>query len=424
MLCVLCVCGYTLTNPNPNPPPDHSGWPRATTPPLKSISLVTALAMSVRSRRACQMFLPLLLLCSSVCVSVSSLPLSPSSSGIALNSTLGHTLLISSSVVTTTTVMNHFDTQVTQSFCSVATSATILNALAANAASQGRAVAVPVDPVYSPYRYYTQRNILEDIPCVATVKTHNGAELDAQFIALHGATLDEWSQYLKCHADVVQKHHARSGGVGEFRAALERAYGAQPSGELVAVNFDRKGVEEFGGGHMSPLAAYHKDAESGDEHVLLLDVSRYKYPPVWLPVEELYDAMATLDSTSGLNRGFVVVSARAEGSDVAVGITTEASTTKATELKAQYACLEKKEAARWDGMLACLDGGGTAIMSSSQTSRSAAMSPTSAGVLGGFLGFVVGGALAYTYASLVGRRRVSRAFAALQYAGDVDVDIP
>ena len=336
---------------------------------------------------------------------------------VALNATRGQAMLRAAAARSTYVLLANMETQITQSFCSVATSTMLLNSLAAEAEGNGRRVGIPVDPVYAPYPYFTQRNILENVPCVAQVNTHNGDTLDAQFIALHGATLDEWAGYLACHADVKLKHHARPGGVAEFRAEVERAYGAQPSGALVAVNFDRKGVDELGGGHMSPIAAYHKDAESGDEHVLLLDVSRYKYPPVWLHLEDLYGAMATLDSTSGLNRGFVVASARGEGS-LAVGI--EQAQGGAVDRAAQRACLQGPGAARWDGMLACLGGGGQTAVAPSASSQ-AAMAPASAGVLGGLMGFAIGGASAYAYVSVARRHRTSRAFASLQHAGDVDI---
>lgn len=38
-----------------------------------------------------------------------------------------------------------------------------------------------------------------------------------------------------------------------------------------------------------------------------MDVSRYKYPPVWVKTADLWKAMATLDSASGKTRGFVFV---------------------------------------------------------------------------------------------------------------------
>jgi hypothetical protein len=54
---------------------------------------------------------------------------------------------------------------------------------------------------------------------------------------------------------------------------------------------------------MSPLAAY--DATS--DRFLLLDVSRYKYPAVWVRAEALFAAMNTTDGTMGASRGWVVV---------------------------------------------------------------------------------------------------------------------
>jgi len=58
------------------------------------------------------------------------------------------------------------------------------------------------------------------------------------------------------------------------------------------------------GGHISPIAAYNEESD----RLLILDVSRYKYPPVWVKTEELWQAMATVDSVSGKTRGFVLVS--------------------------------------------------------------------------------------------------------------------
>jgi hypothetical protein len=42
-------------------------------------------------------------------------------------------------------------------------------------------------------------------------------------------------------------------------------------------------------------------------------VARYKYPPVWIEVPRLYEAMATTDLDSGKARGVVVVSAGSGG---------------------------------------------------------------------------------------------------------------
>ena len=58
------------------------------------------------------------------------------------------------------------------------------------------------------------------------------------------------------------------------------------------------------GGHISPLAAY--DDES--DRFLILDVARYKYPPVWVKASDLFDAMNTPDAANdNRRRGFVLV---------------------------------------------------------------------------------------------------------------------
>ncbi|MCV3216990.1 phytochelatin synthase family protein [Plectonema radiosum NIES-515] len=44
------------------------------------------------------------------------------------------------------------------------------------------------------------------------------------------------------------------------------------------------------------------------DRFLILDVSRYKYPPVWVKAADLWKAMSTTDSESGKTRGFVFVS--------------------------------------------------------------------------------------------------------------------
>ncbi|MEA3084758.1 MAG: glutathione-S-conjugate glycine hydrolase, partial [Paraburkholderia sp.] len=55
------------------------------------------------------------------------------------------------------------------------------------------------------------------------------------------------------------------------------------------------------------LAAY----DAASDSALLLDVARYKYPAVWVPLTQLYAAAQAVDNVSGLSRGIVVVGTRA-----------------------------------------------------------------------------------------------------------------
>jgi hypothetical protein len=56
---------------------------------------------------------------------------------------------------------------------------------------------------------------------------------------------------------------------------------------------------------LSRAEIYSYNADS--DMFLLLDVSRYKYPPVWVKTEDLFVAMDTEDGTSKLSRGFILV---------------------------------------------------------------------------------------------------------------------
>jgi Phytochelatin synthase len=53
------------------------------------------------------------------------------------------------------------------------------------------------------------------------------------------------------------------------------------------------------------LAAY----DTKSDRFLILDVARYKYPPVWVKASELFDAMNTADADNEeKTRGFVLIS--------------------------------------------------------------------------------------------------------------------
>jgi hypothetical protein len=87
-------------------------------------------------------------------------------------------------------------------------------------------------------------------------------------------------------------------------------------GEFMLVNYQRASLGQQALAHISPLAAYH----AVTDRLLVLDVARYKYPPVWVPIERLWRAMNTVaDKTSGKTRGFVVVRGRPASDHSAAG---------------------------------------------------------------------------------------------------------
>lgn len=42
--------------------------------------------------------------------------------------------------------------------------------------------------------------------------------------------------------------------------------------------------------------------------MLVLDVARFKYPPYWVPLEDLWESMSVIDPVTGVPRGYFVVS--------------------------------------------------------------------------------------------------------------------
>jgi hypothetical protein len=82
-----------------------------------------------------------------------------------------------------------------------------------------------------------------------------------------------------------------------FRAHVARAN--DPARRYV-VNFDRRPLFGWGGGHHSPLAGLLAD------RALVLDVNR-RVGPWLIAVDHLYAAVATRDPSSGRTRGLLLI---------------------------------------------------------------------------------------------------------------------
>ena len=181
---------------------------------------------------------------------------------------------------------DNFVTQKTQSYCGVASMVMVLNALG---------VPAPPVPEYEPYRTFTQDNVLTG---------QTDAILPRATIALQGMTLDQIGAILSTQPVHAEIHHASESSVEEFRK-VAGAYLGEP-GHFVIVNFFRKALGQEAGGHFSPLAAYDEKTD----RFLMLDVARYKYPPVWVKTADMFAAMNTPDAVNGnKTRGFVLVTA-------------------------------------------------------------------------------------------------------------------
>lgn len=177
-----------------------------------------------------------------------------------------------------------FAMQQTQSYCSVASAITVLNAMP---------IKKPVDPAYAPYAFFTQSNFFT--PEVTKV-------ISAQTVLKMGMTREEMVKTLTLQGVKAESIAGDTLNDDSLRALLQKALGND--GKFVLVNYLRAILGQVGGGHWSVLAAY----DAASDHVLILDVAKYKYSPVWVGISTLQKAIDTIDSTSNKARGLVLVS--------------------------------------------------------------------------------------------------------------------
>jgi hypothetical protein len=202
-----------------------------------------------------------------------------------LNSDEGERFFLESSALAAYfPIADNFVTQKTQAYCGVASIVMVLNAAGLPAPSTAE---------YQPYHTFTQDNVLDE---------RTDAVLPRAVLARQGMTLDQLGGLLAMHPVTIEVHHAADGGLDAFRAAARDYLTAKD--HFVIVNYLRKAIGQEIGGHISPLAAY--DAKV--DRFLILDVARYKYPPVWVKASDLFNAMNTTDAANdNKTRGYVLV---------------------------------------------------------------------------------------------------------------------
>ncbi len=151
-----------------------------------------------------------------------------------------------------------FVTQNNQAYCGVASIVMVLNALS---------IPAPVAQEYSPYHVFTQNNFFNN---EQTKKV-----LSPEVVSRQGMTLEQLGQLLESYPVKVKVHHASKSSLENRSSVVANL--KQPD-NFVLVNYLRKSMGQEKGGHISPIAAYNQETD----RFLILDVSRYKYPPIWV----------------------------------------------------------------------------------------------------------------------------------------------
>ncbi len=180
-----------------------------------------------------------------------------------------------------------FETQDNLAFCGVASIVMVLNALS---------IPAPTATEWVRYNRFTQDNFFDN-PNTENV-------ISKETVSRQGMTLQELGGLLESYPLDVEVYHGGEVSLEEFRQRI--VDNLQQENNFVLVNYLRSSIGQQRGGHISPIAAYHEESD----RFLILDVSRYKYPPVWVKAEELWNATNTVDSTSEKTRGFVLISSQ------------------------------------------------------------------------------------------------------------------
>lgn len=170
-----------------------------------------------------------------------------------------------------------FHTQADPAFCGLGTLVVVLNAL-------------EIDPgrVWKgPWRWYGE----DLLDCCMPLET----------VRQKGVTLAELACLARCNGATARTVHADQSTVEAFRQQV-RATTAAARGPVLVAGYDRARLGQTGSGHYSPIAGYHPERDLA----LILDVARFKYPPHWVPVPQLWEAMTSVDPATGRARGFIV----------------------------------------------------------------------------------------------------------------------
>lgn len=177
----------------------------------------------------------------------------------------------------------NFQCQAHPAFCGLTTLTMVLNSLGID----------PGRPWKGPWRWFTE----EMLDCCKPMPE----------IVRSGLSLREFATLARCQDAHVEVHYAQYQTIDDFRDAIrEVSYAASqalPERRLV-VSFDRKKIGQTGSGHYSPVAGYHE----GEDRILVLDTARFKYPPFWVRVDMMWDAMtARVNPEWPLSRGWMCI---------------------------------------------------------------------------------------------------------------------
>jgi len=176
-------------------------------------------------------------------------------------------------------LIEQFHTQAEPAYCGLGTLSMILNALGMD----------PNRLWKGPWRWYSEELLDCCVPLETVQKT--------------GISIEEFQCLARCNGTKCQVFRPNSKhNLEHFREMVKIT--TSSTDQHMVVSYDRSKLKQTGGGHFSPIGGYYPETDQ----VLILDVARFKYPPHWVPLTILYEAMQTIDPSTNQSRGYLILS--------------------------------------------------------------------------------------------------------------------
>ncbi|MED6185046.1 Glutathione gamma-glutamylcysteinyltransferase 1 [Stylosanthes scabra] len=175
-------------------------------------------------------------------------------------------------------LISYYQTQSEPAYCGLATLAVVLNALSIDPGRKWK----------GPWRWFDD-SMLDCCEPLEKVKSE-------------GITFGKVACLARCNGARVEAFRSDECTIEDFRKRVISCCSSEDC--HVIVSYHRAAFNQTGTGHFSPIGGYHTERDM----VLILDVARFKYPPHWVPTTLLWDAMNTIDKSTGHRRGYMIIS--------------------------------------------------------------------------------------------------------------------
>ncbi|GAB4841059.1 Glutathione gamma-glutamylcysteinyltransferase 3 [Ancistrocladus abbreviatus] len=183
-------------------------------------------------------------------------------------------------------LISYYQTQSEPAYCGLASLALVLNALAIDPGRKWK----------GPWRWFDDTML----DCCEPLEK----------IKVQGISFSKVVCLAYCNGAKVDSFHTNESTLDNFRNYVISCTSSEDYHMIVSYN--RQYLKQTGTGHFSPIGGYH----IGKDMVLILDVARFKYPPHWVPLTLLWEAMDTIDPATGHHRGFMTISRLSSGTSV------------------------------------------------------------------------------------------------------------